>query len=796
MRKCCHPGSKGSTKAHSGRDRCQAGSGARANGQFGAESSPGGQRGDSVSFYTPDPRDLRDAAALDRRDVTLSRHSRYSRWDGSQNVPDLDADEILAELADDVMAEGDLRAALRRLMERGWRSGDPARRDLAGLQDLMDRLTRKREELLDRYQLGDVLADVRRELDEIVAEERTGVERRLAEATARRVDEADGDADALAEPANASPDAGDAPGADRPEGENARRERTADHDSSRQDDDQLRSMLRDAAARRLDQIDALPEDVGGRIRSLHEYDFLEPNARTRFEALVKRLQRAVLDRYAAGLSEAIQNMSPEDLAANRDMVRDLNGLLQQRLEGNEPSADEVAEFLGKHGRFFPGAESLDDVIDQLAERMAAMQSLLRSLTPEQRAELESMIDSLLRDDRLRWDLAQLAATLDQLIPGGLGDRYRFSGEQQLGLEGALEQIGQLGALDALEDALTDIDDPSDLAEIDRSEVRDLLGQDAVRDLDALDDLASRLERAGYLTRRGQRLELTPRGSRRIGQKVLDDLFARLRRDAFGGHRIEHAGRGGERDETTKPFEFGDPFHLDLRRTLSNALAREDNAPRRRRGGGRQALRLEPDDFEVFRTEQLSLTSTVLLVDMSRSMLLRGCFVAAKKVAVALNTLIRTQFPRDHLAVVGFAYYAREIRPETLAELTWHGYEYGTNLQHGLMLARRILARHRGANREIVVITDGEPTAHFEDGQVEFSYPPTRRTIQETLREVRRCTRDGITINTFMLERSRALAEFVALVTRLNQGRAFYATPERLGEYVLVDFVSRRTRRVS
>jgi uncharacterized protein with von Willebrand factor type A (vWA) domain len=182
--------------------------------------------------------------------------------------------------------------------------------------------------------------------------------------------------------------------------------------------------------------------------------------------------------------------------------------------------------------------------------------------------------------------------------------------------------------------------------------------------------------------------------------------------------------------------------------------------------------------------------------MSRSMLLRGCFLAAKKVAVALNTLIRTQFPRDQLSVIGFAYYAREIRPEALAELTWHGYEYGTNLQHGLMLARRILARQNAANKEIVVITDGEPTAHFEHGQVEFSYPPTRRTIQETLLEVQRCTKAGITINTFMLERSRALADFVALITRMNRGRAFYASPEHLGEYVLVDFVSRRTKRVS
>ncbi len=226
------------------------------------------------------------------------------------------------------------------------------------------------------------------------------------------------------------------------------------------------------------------------------------------------------------------------------------------------------------------------------------------------------------------------------------------------------------------------------------------------------------------------------------------------------------------------------------------MVREENAPAARAARGERGVRLIPDDFEVYRTEQLTSTATVLLVDMSRSMLLRGCFLAAKKVAIALDTLIRTQYPRDHLSVIGFAYYAREIRPGALAELTWHGYEYGTNLQHGLMLARRILARQAASNREIVVITDGEPTAHFEGGQVEFSYPPTRRTISETLREVQRCTKEGITINTFMLERSRALAEFVAHMTKLNRGRAFYATPERLGEYVLVDFVGRRSKRVS
>ena len=711
-----------------------------------------------MTSYTPDPGHLgasgrRQSAAAEG---TLARRARYSRWDGTQSIVDLEADEILDALAEDVMAEGDIGEALRRLIERGWRGSDPTRQDLAGLNDLLERLQRRRDELLERYQLGDVLGDIRAELEEIVAEERAGIERRLE--TASESPE--------------SPDAGPA------------------GDEAAQEDPALRTMLRDVAAKRLDHLDSLPPDVGARIRGLQDYDFLEPSARERFDELVQRLQRQVLDQYVAGLSEAIQGITPEDLAANREMVRDLNELLRERMAGGDPDA---SEFLAKHGRFFPGARTLDDIIEQLAERMAAMQSLLRSMTPEQRAELESMTDALLRDDRLRWDLAQLAANMDALLPDGLGDRYRFEGDQPLGLEGALEQLGRLQALDTLEDQLGDVGSPGDLTAIDRGDVRELLGDDAVRDLDALDDLARRLEQAGYLTRDGRRLELTPRGTRRIGQKVLDDLFARLRKDAFGGHRLDRRGRGGERDETTKPYEFGDPFHLDLQGTLFNALERGE---RPGADGGGPGMRLRPDDFEVFRTEQMTRSATVLLVDMSRSMLLRGCFIAAKKVAVALDTLIRTQFPRDHLSVIGFAYYAREIRPGALAELTWHGYEYGTNLQHALMLARRILAREAGANKEIVVITDGEPTAHFEDGQVEFSYPPTRRTISETLREVNRCTREGITINTFMLERSRTLAEFVALMTRMNRGRAFYATPEHLGEYVLVDFVDRRTKRVS
>jgi uncharacterized protein with von Willebrand factor type A (vWA) domain len=378
----------------------------------------------------------------------------------------------------------------------------------------------------------------------------------------------------------------------------------------------------------------------------------------------------------------------------------------------------------------------------------------------------------------------LAATLDQLLPNGLGQREMFSGTDELTLEGALAQLGQLRRLDQLSEQMGDIRSPAELDQIDPDELGEFLDRDAADDLRRLQELSRALERAGYAERNGNRLTLTPRGARRVGQKVLDELFARLRRDDFGGHGRSATGAVGERGDGSRPYEFGRPFDLHLGRTMANALARGERSP---------GIRLTPADFEIHEVEDTTRAATVLLVDMSRSMLLRGCFLAAKKVALALDMLIRTRYPHDELYVVGFAYYAREIAPSALASLSWHGYEYGTNLQHGLMLARQLLGRSHAANRSVVVITDGEPTAHFEDGQVEFSYPPTRQTIRQTLREVARCTREGITINTFMLERSRALAEFVDRMTRLNRGRAFYATPEHLGEYVLVDYVGRRSQ---
>jgi len=352
--------------------------------------------------------------------LTSTGPFRYARWDGTQRLDDLSADDVLAELSDDLLAESDLNAALARLLNRGMRAQPGRHGHPRGLNDLLRRLGSAREELLARYQLGDVLADVRQELDEIVTSERRAVERRLAGSGAK-------------------------------------------------DEAELSEMAAAVAGRRQQQLESLPEDVAGRIRGLSDYDFLAVDARDRFAALLDRLRRQVLDAHFAGLADTIKGVTPENLAANREMVLELNGLLQERLAGTEP---DVSGFLSRYGSVFPGARTLDDIIEQLAARMAQMQSLMASISPEQRHELQEMMDALLRDDRLRWDLAQLAATLDQLLPDGLGQRFDFQGTEELTLEGALAQLGRLRRLDELTDQIGDVRSPAALDEIDADELRE------------------------------------------------------------------------------------------------------------------------------------------------------------------------------------------------------------------------------------------------------------------------------------------------------------------------------------
>jgi uncharacterized protein with von Willebrand factor type A (vWA) domain len=663
----------------------------------------------------------------------------YSRWDGSQRIDDLDADQLLDAMSDDLLSDGDPWSALRRLFQRGARSPEGAH--LPGLQDLLNRLRRQRQQQLDRYDLSSVLDDIKQKLDKILQTEREGIERRVADARerARR---------------------GEAP-------------------------DSFRQAMEQAAAEHRKTLDEMPESPAGRIQGLQGYEFMDPDAHRLFWELMKGLQQQMLQPFLSNMQKALGNMTPQDFERMREMLRDLNRMLQERAEGREPDFEAFKQKWGDH---FPGAQNLDQLLQQIAQQAGQMQSLLGSMSPGQRRQLQDMMQSLfIQDERLEAELRQLGMNLGQLMPPPDGRRYSFRGDDDLTMKQAMELMNELQQLDQLERQLQRVRDPNDLEKVDPQQVGELLGEEAARDLERLREMTKKLEEAGYLERKGDRLELTARAMRKIGDKALRDIFGHLKRDRFGGHALERRGAGGDRTDQAKPYEFGDPFLLELRETLMNAVERN---------GTGVPVRLSPADFEVVRTETQTHAATVLMLDMSRSMIFNGCFLPAKKVALALNALIRGQFPRDSLYIVGFSLYAREFTAAQLPHLAPGEWSVGTNMHAGFLLARQLLARHKGGNKQVILITDGEPTAHMEGSEPEFAYPPTRRTLQETLKEVQRCTREGITINTFMLEQSHALAAFVEQMTRINRGRAFFATSDRLGEYVLVDFVRARRRAVS
>jgi uncharacterized protein with von Willebrand factor type A (vWA) domain len=346
-------------------------------------------------------------------------------------------------------------------------------------------------------------------------------------------------------------------------------------------------------------------------------------------------------------------------------------------------------------------------------------------------------------------------------------------------------MDELQKVDKLQEQLANVGRQGSLEDVDAEALAQILGPEGQRELEKLRELERRLEEAGYLRRKGERLELTPKGIRKIGLKALQDIFNRLQIGRQGGHRTDRRGVGIEATHDTKPYEYGDHFNLNLQQTVMNAV--------RRQGPG-TPVRVRQEDFEVYQNENLNQCSTVLMLDQSRSMGLNGCFEAAKKVAMALHSLIKMQYPRDHLYIIGFSEMAQELRHEDIPTATWGSYYPGTNMHHALMIARRLLSRHRYGQRQVLMITDGEPTAHLEQGMPYFNYPPSLRTIEQTLLEVKRCTKEGVIINTFMMEQDPYLMRFVQEVTRINRGRAFFSSPGHLGEYIVTDYINNKRRR--
>ena len=546
----------------------------------------------------------------------------------------------------------------------------------------------------------------------------------------------------------------------------------------------------DEARMREADLDALPADTAQAIRQLAGYDWRSPAARQTFEQLKDLLRSEVLDSQFRGMRQVMQNPDPRAMERVKDMLSDLNEMLAADARGEHTRAD-FDQFMERYGDMFPDhPQNLEELVDSLISRMAAAERLLRSLSDEQREELAQLMANAMEDAGLAAEMARLADALRSRRPeldrAAMSGSVQMSGEQPLGLGDATTALAELADLAELETTLGQDYPGASLDDVDEEAVRRAFGRQAVDDIEALHRIERELERQGYLTRNAGQLELTPKAVRRLGDTALRRIFADLSFGRkHGDHDLRDAGQAGELTGTTRSWEFGDEQPLDVPATVRNAVLR----------GGRPAsgtaVKLAASDFEVAETERRSAAVVSLLVDLSYSMQLRGTWAAAKQTALALHALLRSQFPQDAVQVVGFSNYARELRETELAGLGWDMVQ-GTNLHHALLLAGRHIDRHPEHEPVVLIVTDGEPTAHLQrDGRSWFDWPPSPETVELTLAEVDKMTRRHAALNIFMLADDARLSAFVDNVARRNGGRVLQAAPEHLGEYVIRDFL--RTR---
>ena len=652
----------------------------------------------------------------------------FRRFADGDGFDDVDIDEMLRLLGDDLMETGDLEEAMDRLLREGFNDADGER--VEGLRDLLDRTRAKRRELEQQADPDGEMQRYREWLDDI-----EGIE-------ANELDELLSDAEAS-------------------------------------DDERRKEVTRDLVEQRRMQHDLMSDKLGERLASYQSYEFVSSAAREEFEQLMAELQQDVLDTYFEQSKEFMGSPDPEELARMRDMMDALSTMIEQDRRGDDldPSFD---DFMEKFGDFFPGAENLDDVIRAMAERAAAAEAMFNSLSSEQQGELRSLFAQMMENMDLNFSMNRLVSNLRQATPDIDWNRaHRMRGQGGSRFADATSVAEQLGELRNLEEFLGKANAAQGLPEVDIESVRRNLGPDAAKHVQRLQKALQGLKDRGFVDRDGGRLKLSPKGIRQIAQQALKDLFTQLNDSpTLGAHREATISRGGDREETSKPWEPGEPFALHLPKTLRNAVLRQ---------GPGTPVRLHPEDFEVEEYESTRRSATVFAIDLSLSMAMRGNLVPAKKMVLALTQLIRSKFPRDFVAVVGFGEMAQELKIEDIPALTID-YAYGTNLQHALALSRHLMRAERG-ERQIVVVTDGEPTAHLMDnGEPFFSWPPVHETLEKTMAEVMRCTKAGVTINTFALDIERSQFPFVEQIAKVNGGRTFYTSVDELGVYALADFV--------
>ena len=532
------------------------------------------------------------------------------------------------------------------------------------------------------------------------------------------------------------------------------------------------------------ELDTLPGDTGGAVRELGKYDWQSSDARETFQEIQNLLGKEMLDQRFAGMKQAMEQVTPEDTERIRQMLDDLNSLLEAHAGGAE-TTEQFEKFMAEHGEFFPEQpQNTDELIDLLAARSAAAQRMMQSMTPEQRAELAQLSQQAFGDPRLAQSLAQLDSQLQGLRPGedwsGSG---RFNGDSPMGLGEGTRALEELGRLDSLAEQLAQSYPGARLDDIDLDALGEALGDQAKADVRELADLERELrERGSFERAEDGSLQLSPKALRRLGESALKDVA-----DQISGRRGERetrrSGAAGEPTGSTRPWAFGDTQAWSVPRTLLNAQLR--------RAGGDDAI-LDVSDVEVIETEQRTRAVVALCVDTSWSMVQDGRWVPMKRTALALHQLISTRFRGDDLQLITFGRRAENVELGELVGLEG-AYVQGTNLHHALMLAGEHLRSQPDAMPVVLVVTDGEPTAHLEpSGEFAFSYPPDPRTIRATLVELDKLAGRRAMLSFFVLGDDPRLASFMDSLARRCGGRVIAPDLGGLGAEVVADYL--RTRR--
>ncbi|MGW0520870.1 hypothetical protein [Crossiella sp. NPDC003009] len=648
------------------------------------------------------------------------RRYRYGRFSGGPDplAPPPDLRAALEEIGRDVMEGRSPDAALRELLRRGL----PGQH---GLDDLTQRLWRKRSELQRRHRLDGTLEQVKELLQRALTKER--------QALARDLDD------------------------------NARFQEF--------------------------QLDALPASPAGAVRELTEYDWRSGEAREAYQEIQRMLGQEALEQRFRGMSEALKATTPEDVARVREMLEDLSALLGQRAQGDPDIEAKFAEFMARHGEFFPEhPRTVDELVDLLAARAAAAQRLLNSLSQQQRQELAQLSQQAFGDPRLAQALQQLDNQLRQLRPGqDWTGRGRFRGDTPLGMAEGAAALQDLAELDQLAEQLAQSYPGARLEDIDLDTLARQLGRESTVDMRRLAELERQLRERGLLERAPDgELRLTPKAMRQLGDTALRDVLDQVR-TRRGDRDNQAAGAAGELSGATRPWQFGDTEPWDVGRTVRNAVLRAA-------GQRERAVRLDVADVEVAETEHRSRAAVALCVDTSWSMVQDGRWLPMKRTALALHHLISTRFRADALQVITFG---REAATMDIGELTAleGAWEQGTNLHHALLLAGRHLRRHPDAQPVVLVVTDGEPTAHLEpDGEAVFDYPPRPETLARTLAELDALARLGSNLTVFRLGEDPRLTRFVDLMARRSNGRVVAPDLDGLGAAVVSDYLRNRRSR--